>query len=283
MSDFEPGRLVRIALDVHRLVAPNPSLLTGPGTNTYLLGEPARAVIDPGPADAAHVAAILSAAPTLALIFLTHTHPDHAGAARELKRRSGARVLGRAAPASGPQDRTCPPDREVRDGELFALGCGGLTAIATPGHASNHVCYLLASCGLLFSGDHVLEGVTPVIAPPDGALGDYLDSLRRLRRAPLRAIAPGHGGLLERPHAVIDGILAHRAWREQKVLRALEMRPDATLGELLGRVYDDVPATLHQLASQSLEAHLLKLLAEGRCEQRAERWRVRDTRAVAIP
>jgi glyoxylase-like metal-dependent hydrolase (beta-lactamase superfamily II) len=276
MSEFEPGRLVRVALAVQRLVAPNPSLLTGPGTNTYLLGDPPSAVIDPGPADETHVAAIVRSAPALALILATHTHPDHSPAAAALARLTGARVVGRAAPGDGRQDLTFSADiQPERDQRFQIVGAGALRAIDTPGHASNHVCYLLEQEGMLFSGDHILDGVTPVIIPPDGIMADYLESLRRLRRLPLRTIAPGHGRVLQEPHAVIDGIIAHREEREAKVLRALKRIGRGTLEQLLPYVYDDVRPELHALARFSLEAHLIKLEQSGLCARDDVAWHAR--------
>ena len=273
MTDLEPGRLVRVALGVQRLLAPNPSLLTGPGTNSYLLGDPPRAIIDPGPAAAEHVEALLAAAPQLSQIFVTHTHADHSAAARTLAARTGAQLVGRAAPAQGPQERSFRPHVEPQRDQEFALAGATLRAIDTPGHASNHVCYLLLESGMLFSGDHVLDGMTPVIAPPDGDMAAYLESLQRLRTYPLRSIAPGHGQLLGEPLARIDAVVAHRHERESKVLHALTAHGPATVEELLPRVYADVRLALYPLARQSLEAHLLKLAAEGRAEHRDQRWR----------
>ena len=274
MNELEPGRLVAVARGVRRLVAPNPSVMTGPGTNTYLLGEPPVAVIDPGPADDIHLANIQRHAPRLEKIFVTHTHADHSAGAAALGARTGARLIGRAAPAAGPQDRTFRPDLEPQEGESFALSCGSLRAIYTPGHASNHVCYLLESEALLFSGDHILDGVTPVIMPPDGVMAAYLDSLSRLTGYALRRIAPGHGKLLTEPHAVIEAIRAHRLRREAKVLHALHVGVSARLDELLVVAYDDVRPELFPLARFSLEAHLIKLAAEGRCERKGDSWRV---------
>jgi glyoxylase-like metal-dependent hydrolase (beta-lactamase superfamily II) len=272
MSEFEPGRLVRVAHAVQRLVAPNPSMMTGPGTNAYLLGDPPTVVIDPGPAHPQHVAALHRAAPGLALIFVTHTHADHSPAAAPLARLTGARIVGRASPQDGRQDATFVPQLEPAAEQRFELACGTLRSIHTPGHASNHVCYLLEEQGLLFSGDHVLDGVTPVIMPPDGSMSEYLASLAHLRTYALRAIAPGHGRLLREPLAVIDGVLAHRARREAKVLTALERAGCAGIDELLAVVYDDVPAERHAFARLSLEAHLIKLMQEGRCERAGDSW-----------
>ena len=272
MSVFEPGRLVSVAPGVQRLVAPNPSLMTGPGTNTYLLGEPVTAVVDPGPLDDAHLAAVIRAAPRLELVLVTHTHPDHSCGAMRLAELTGARLVGRAPPLHGHQDRSFSPDIDPADMDHVLPARGALRALETPGHASNHVCYLLVAEGLLFSGDHILDGVTPVIAPPDGDMAQYVDSLRRLARLELRAIAPGHGRVLERPLEVIEGIIDHRQRREARVLSALAQRRQAAIDELLAPVYADVRPELHALARQSLEAHLIKLAHEGRCRREGETW-----------
>lgn len=273
-GSLEPGVPVPIAPGVARLIAPNASPLTGPGTNTYLLGDPPRAVLDPGPADAAHLAAIRAAAPALELAIVTHTHPDHSPAARPLAAAGRVRQIGRTPPADGRQDPSFRPDHVPQREERIAIPDSDLTlrAIDTPGHASNHVCYLLEPHGLLFSGDHVLDGVTPVILAPDGDMAAYLDSLRRLRALPLRAIAPGHGRLLPEPQRVIDGVIAHRERREAKVLARLQAAQVLARDELLARVYDDVPPALHGLARFSLEAHLIKLEREGRCRREGDRW-----------
>ncbi len=272
MTEFEPGSLVRLAPGVQRVLAPNPSLMTGPGTNTYLLGDPPVAVLDPGPLAASHLERLRAAAPALETIFVTHTHADHCAAAMRLAQLTGARVVGRAPPADPHHDAAFSPDAQPLAEQRFEIAGVTLRAIATPGHASNHVCYLLEEQRLLFSGDHILDGVTPVIMPPDGVMRDYLESLRDLRRRPLRAIAPGHGRLLTRPLAVIDAILAHRARREAKVLGALEQLRTASLDALLAWVYDDVPPVLHAMARCSLLAHLLKLQQEGACRHEGEHW-----------
>lgn len=273
-GSFEPGRRVPIAPGVARLVAPNASPLTGPGTNCYLLGEPVRAVIDPGPADAAHLAAIRAAAPALDAIIVTHSHPDHSPAARPLAAATGAPIIGLPAPADGRQDTSYMPDRQPVRNECIVIAGTGLTlrAIDTPGHASNHVCYLLEERGLLFSGDHVLDGVTPVILAPDGDMAAYLDSLRRLLGYALRAIAPGHGRVLPEPQRVIEGVIAHREQREAKVVAVLGRLCTATPEELLAGVYDDVSPALHWLARFSLQAHLIKLETEGRCHRHDDHW-----------
>lgn len=274
MNELEPGRPVEIAPTVQRLVAPNASLMTGPGTNTYLLGDPPCAVIDPGPDDPRHLDVIRRVAPRLEVIFATHTHPDHSCGARTLHEQTGARLIGLAAPANGPQDRSFIPQSQPGLDERFALPFGTLRAIHTPGHASNHVCYLFEEQRLLFSGDHVLDGVTPVIAPPDGDMAAYLESLRRLLDCDIAAIAPGHGSVLHNPTAVIQGVIAHRARREAKVRAALTQLTSGRLDDLLNLVYADVQPRLYGLARQSLEAHLIKLSREGFCTREGDQWRV---------
>jgi glyoxylase-like metal-dependent hydrolase (beta-lactamase superfamily II) len=274
-AELTPGMMVTIARGVRRLVAPNPSPLTGAGTNTYLIGEPPIAVLDPGPAIPVHLEAIASSVTRLETVFVTHTHPDHSPGASRLAARTGARLVGRSPPSDGRQDESFVSDHEPARDERFEVGGLHLRAIDTPGHASNHVCYLLEEEGLLFSGDHVLDGVTPVILAPDGDMAAYLEALRRLKTYGLRAIAPGHGRILSQPREVIDGVIAHRERRERKVLASLEALRRATLEQLLPRVYDDVRAELHELARFSLEAHLIKLEREGRCARQGACWLAR--------
>lgn len=249
---------------VTRILAPNPGPLTGPGTNTYLVGGQSLAVIDPGPADAAHVQAILAAAAgRIRFILCTHTHADHCSAAPALAQATGAPILGR--PGS-PHGHEVPVvfDRILEDGERLSIDDLELTAIRTPGHASNHVCFLLQRTGMLFSGDHIVQGSTVVIPPPDGNMRDYLDSLRRLADADSRILAPGHGHLLGEPRAQVERLVRHRLAREDKVRRVLRgMDGPAALATLLPAVYDDVPAGLHPLAACSLQAHLDKLVEDG--------------------
>jgi glyoxylase-like metal-dependent hydrolase (beta-lactamase superfamily II) len=260
----EPGRLDRLAPGLARLTAPNPGVMTGPGTNTYLVGAGEMAVVDPGPDDPQHLSGVEAAAAslggTIRWVLVTHTHPDHAPGAAALAARTGAEVVG-----FGPNDGFMP-DRAVGEGWTLEAPSFRLTALHTPGHASDHLCWLLAGPQILLSGDHVMDRVTVVIAPPDGNMSDYMASLRRLLAVdpPLEAIAPGHGRLLGRPATVVTAVLAHRQAREERVAAALVQSGEATLDELVGRVYADVDPGLHAIARASLWAHLEKLVEDGR-------------------
>ena len=253
----EPKRLDRW---VTRLTAPNPGLMTGPGTNTYVVN--GVAVIDPGPASDSHVERILGETKgQLRWILCTHTHLDHSPAAAALKAATGATVLGRPAPAG--QDATFKPDVVLENGQRVDLGEITLRAIHTPGHASNHLCYLLEETRMLFTGDHVMQGSTVVINPPDGDMRAYLQSLERLLAEDIAIIAPGHGYLIGAPHREVKRLIAHRLNRERKVLAALERLGHPSLDEMLPLVYDDVPERIHRVAARSLTAHLDKLVADG--------------------
>jgi glyoxylase-like metal-dependent hydrolase (beta-lactamase superfamily II) len=186
---------------------------------------------------------------------------DHSPAAAKLKAATGATLLGRPAPAG--QDATFAPDRVVNDGDRLFLGGVGLRAIHTPGHASNHLCYLIEDTKMLFTGDHVMQGSTVVINPPDGDMRQYLASLERLLAEDLAILAPGHGYLIGAPHKEVRRLIAHRLGREKKVVDALARLRGATIEELVPVVYDDVPARIHKMAARSLTAHLDKLVAEG--------------------
>jgi glyoxylase-like metal-dependent hydrolase (beta-lactamase superfamily II) len=254
-------------------VAGNAGMMTGPGTNTYVFGERERTVLDPGPEDAAHLEAIMAAGGDIRWILSTHTHRDHSPLVVKLAQRTGAAVIGLPPPRDGRQDESFTPTHAPADGERLLLGGVAVTAIHTPGHASNCVCYLLEREGVLFTGDHVLEGVSPVILPPDGDMSAYLASLDKLMPLQFDRIAPGHGDLIPEPKRVIELLRAHRIARENKVLRRLAGTPDATLAALTPLVYDDVPADRHQWASLTLEAHLIKLEREGRVARRDGHWR----------
>jgi len=273
-SNLVPGIAVRLSAGVRRIVAPNAGLMTGPGTNTYLLGTREIAVLDPGPHDDQHLRAILAAADgPVRWVIVTHTHRDHSPLAAVLAKQTGARLIGLAPPADGRQDESFRPDLCPRDGDALVLGDVALTAIHTPGHASNCMCYLSPATRLLFTGDHVLEGVSPVILPPDGDMSAYLHSLDKLQSHDFERIAPGHGGVMERGKEILTALRAHRLAREEKVLGGLRRLAAATLDDLTAVVYDDVAVERHPWARLTLEAHLIKLAREHRASERDGLWR----------
>jgi glyoxylase-like metal-dependent hydrolase (beta-lactamase superfamily II) len=248
---------------VRRIVAANPGMMTGPGTNTYLVGIDEIAVIDPGPDDAAHLDAIAGCGgDRIRWILLTHTHEDHSPGAAGLKKRTGAEIL-----AFGPGEGRGKArlDGTLGDGAVIEATEFHLTALHTPGHASNHLCYLLNEERTLFTGDHIMQGSTVVISPPDGDMATYLDSLERLKaiRPRLKAIAPGHGHVIDDPLAVVDATIAHRLAREAQVLEVLRERGPTTITDLVEQIYADVVPELHPVARRTVWAHLRKLTDEG--------------------
>jgi glyoxylase-like metal-dependent hydrolase (beta-lactamase superfamily II) len=248
-------------------------MMTGPGTNTYLVGEAELAVIDPGPAIGEHIAAVLAAgAGRIRWILCTHTHMDHSPAAAALKAATGAVLVGRPAPAHPGQDQAFAPECVLAHGDRFMFGGLTLRALHTPGHASNHLCYLLENTRMLFTGDHVMQGSTVVINPPDGDMRAYLDSLELLLGEDILILAPGHGYLIGEPHREARRLIRHRLAREQKLVWALQRLAAPTVEELVREVYDDVAARLHGVALRSLSAHLEKLAAEGRARAADGRW-----------
>jgi glyoxylase-like metal-dependent hydrolase (beta-lactamase superfamily II) len=273
-ADFAPGRAVPVAAGVRRIVAPNPGRMTGPGTNTYLIGTRELVVLDPGPAVDSHLEAIVAAVAgaRVVAVAVTHTHRDHSPGATPLRARLAAPLVGQRARHAAFQDPDFAPDALADEGLRLATDAGELVAVATPGHASNHVCWHHPARRLLYSGDHVLGSVSPVILPPDGDMGEYLDSLARLRRLDLGAFAPGHGPLVPDPAATIDALVRHRLAREARVVAALGALGRASLQALLPAVYHDVAADLHGYARYSLEAHLLKLEREGRARRDGAEW-----------
>lgn len=269
--DLTPGVPKRLDSLVVRVIAPNPGIMTGPGTNTYLVGHDELAVIDPGPDIDSHIEALVRAgADRIRWIFCTHTHRDHSPAAARLRAMTGARVIGGRAPSDGRQDADFRPDETPQDGATYTVGDVALRAIHTPGHASNHFCFLLERTGMLFSGDHVMQGSTVIINPPDGNMRDYLRSLEALLTRNAAIIAPGHGYLIGKPHDEMQRLIAHRMLREERVLRALGARGTATAEELVPTVYADVPADRHRAAARSLLAHLEKLVADGVVRQEGD-------------
>ncbi|MGH8688509.1 MAG: MBL fold metallo-hydrolase, partial [Burkholderiales bacterium] len=278
---LEPGVPKRLDAFVTRVIAPNPGVMTGPGTNTYLVGDQELAVIDPGPAIDAHVQAVLAAgAGRIRWILCTHTHLDHSPAAAALKAATGAIVIGQPAPPHPGQDATFAPDRVLGHGDRLMFAGLTLCALHTPGHASNHLCYLLENSRMLFTGDHVMQGSTVVINPPDGNMREYLASLELLLGADTLILAPGHGYLIGEPQREARRLIRHRLAREQKVVGALARLGAPDVDALVRAVYDDVPERLHGVARRSLAAHLEKLAADGRARTQDGRWALVQSAAV---
>jgi len=270
-GELAPGVVTELSARVRRVIAPNPSMMTGPGTGTYLVGSPDGdvAVIDPGPDIAAHLDRIADVgAGRIRWVLVTHTHEDHSPGTDGLVARTGATSVG-----FGPRDGF-EPDIAAADGWSLTLDGGTgpattLRAVHTPGHASNHLCWLDEDEAMLFSGDHVMDGSTVVIAPPDGDMTAYLGQLERLKALAPRSIAPGHGRLITDPGARIDEYLTHRRARAAQIVGLLAEAGatgagTVTVDELVARIYADVTEALHPVARFSVWAHLRQLAEEGR-------------------
>ena len=262
--ELVPGVPHELDAAVTRIIAPNGGVMTGPGTNTYLVGTHELIVIDPGPDDESHMQAILAAADgPIRWILCTHTHMDHAPGAARLKQLTGAAVAAMLAPRTD-HDFQLSVDRVLTDGDVISNADVTVRAVHTPGHASNHLCYLLEQNRMLFTGDHIMQGSTVVIWPPDGNMRAYVESLRDLLKIEIAVLAPGHGHLMEHPQDEMNRLIEHRLRREDKVRQAvLRAGTGVTVETLLPSAYDDVSRSLYEWAARSLQAHLDKLVADG--------------------
>jgi hydroxyacylglutathione hydrolase len=265
--------------DLRLLLAPNPSPMTGEGTNTYILGQSRLIVIDPGPDDPRHLAALTAAigAASVEAILVTHAHLDHSPLARPLAQRTGAPVLaygdaraGRSArmealAAEGLSgggegvDAAFQPDRRLADDATLTLEGDTLRALWTPGHFGNHLCF--AWRGAVFSGDHVMGWSSTFVSPPDGDIGAYMRALDRLEALLPRVLYPGHGAPVTNPTARIHALRAHRRAREAAILAALAS--PQTIPDLVARIYTDTPPALHRAAARNVFAHLIDLEERG--------------------
>ena len=276
---FDPryGEAVEAAPNVRRLTAPNSGPFTFTGTNSFIIGEGRVAILDPGPDDPGHVRALLDAVAgeKLEAILVSHTHRDHSPGARILREATGAPVL-----AAGPHvaarplqagetnrldasaDHDFMPDEILADGVQIDVGDVRLEAVATPGHTANHLAFALPEAGILFSGDHVMAWSTTIVAPPDGAMGDYMASLERLLARDEQLYLPAHGGPVTDPARYVRGLRAHRKMRERAILERLQ-KGDRTIAGIVQNIYRDVDPNLHGAAALSVLAHLEELVARG--------------------
>lgn len=260
---------VRLSPFVHVVLAPNAGMMTGPGTNSYIVGAPGgggTAIIDPATSDEEYVEALLEAAGEVRAILVTHRHADHVGGAQVVATRTGAPLRAWGEEPAGGVDVV-----PLRDGESLRFGNVSLEVVHAPGHSSDHVCLFYPDAATLFAGDNVLGEGTAVIAPPDGNMRAFMSTLRRLERLDVDRIYPGHFKPLDGGRAVIRALIEHRERRERIIMEALSQR-SMTLDELVPVAYEDTPRELHPVARFSALAHLEKLVEEGRVEFRVDRW-----------
>ena len=281
--EFEYGAVSELSPLVRRIVARNPGPFTFHGTGTYIIGREQVAIIDPGPADEAHIDALLQAirGETVSHILVTHTHLDHSPAAAAIKRATGASTFAFAAhgrerrggkrrggerPAPAVEegaDFEFQPDQTMHDGDTIGRPAWTVSALHTPGHTSNHLCFALHEEATLFSGDHVMGWSTSVIAPPDGRMTDYLASLHKLLEREDRLFRPTHGPAITDPKPLVRSFLDHRAERTAQILRCLGSECD-TIGEIVQMIYADHDPRLHGAAAHSVLAHLIAMVEDGR-------------------
>ncbi|WP_417482605.1 MBL fold metallo-hydrolase [Maricaulis sp.] len=276
-TDVEYGVCETISPAVRRVIAPNPGPFTYTGTGVYIIGHGEVAVIDPGPFDPVHEAALDAAlaGERVTHVFVTHHHLDHSPLARPLAEKHGAKVYGFGAqsvlPAGGEvrleagDDVGFQPDIELSDGERFSGPGWTLEALHTPGHTSNHVCYALEEENILFSGDHVMAWSTSVISPPDGHMGDYLRELARVRDRNFDRLWPTHGPAVENPSEFVQAYIDHRLKREQQIVEHLASGPHR-VPELVAAIYTHVDKRLHPAAAHSILAHMIHLVETGAVE-----------------
>ncbi len=267
---------------VRRVLCRNPSAFTYTGTQSYLVGDGSDlAVIDPGPNEEEHLAALIAAIgdAQLSVICCTHSHRDHSPVAAPLAERTGAKIIG-CAPFSlvddGPRsdaafDPSYRPERILEDGDTVSGDCWTLTAVATPGHTSNHLCYALAETGALFTGDHVMGWSTTVVSPPDGDMSAYIASLRKLYEREDKVYFPAHGPAVDKPHRLVRGMIGHRRQRENQILKHIE-QDIRRIPDMVPQMYKGVDRQLWPAAERSVLAHLIDLERKGRVSPDGDGW-----------
>jgi len=270
--------ITQITPNLIRVRCNNPGVMTGTGTNTYIVHDEQEAwVIDPGPNEAEHVDNIFKACADRAItqVFVTHMHPDHSPAHAPIIERTGAILLGLNAVEDPYQDSTCKPGTIVKHEEVFSLNDSiAVQALLTPGHVDNHVCYLIQPDNIVVTGDHIMQGSTVVIIPPHGKMKEYIASLQLLLNYPIQALAPGHGEIIKDAQAEVEGIIKHRLAREEKVFAAVKKLQQSDTPSLVKNVYDDVDESLYPVAELSLLAHLIKLEQDGKVIKKDQQWSV---------
>lgn len=273
--EFEYGKVAQLSPLVQRVVANNPGPFTYTGTGVYIVGHKNVAVIDPGPKTPEHIAALNSALEdrTVTHVLVTHHHIDHSPMAAPLAKQHGCKVYGygqQARPPAGGEvrleagdDLLFKPDVEIRDGALFEGDGWTIDAIHTPGHTSNHMCFALREENTLFSGDHIMGWSTSVVSPPDGHMGDYLNSLNRVLERHFDIIRPTHGPAIENPQTFVSAYIAHRHAREEQICGALAGGL-SSISDIVEKLYADIDKRLHPAAAHSVLSHLIHMRETGR-------------------
>lgn len=276
---FQPahGTAVPVADHIVRITVNNPGPFTFEGTNSYIVGRDTLAVIDPGPEDEAHLRALLAAigGRPVSHIFVSHTHSDHSPLAARLKRETGAIIaaegphraarplnIGEVNPLDASCDTAFDPDIRLADGEVIDTGEWAIEAIATPGHAANHMAFAVKDSGIVFSADHVMAWATSIVAPPDGAMSDYMASLEKMTARDDKLYLPGHGGPVTKPGRFVRALRTHRKMREAAILDRIR-KGDRTIPDMVREIYRDTDPRLHGAAGLSVLAHLEDLVARG--------------------
>ncbi len=284
MAEHPTGIPIQLEPLVIRVLAPNPSPFTYTGTQAHIVGTTDLAVIDPGPDDPAHIAALIRAIdgrPVTAIV-VTHHHRDHSPATRPLQAITGAPIIGAApfdsadveARADASFDAAYVPDRVMAEGDTIAGDGWTLAAVATPGHTSNHLAFALPETGALFSGDHVMGWSTTIVSPPDGDMAAYMASLEKLMRRDDRVYYPGHGEAIDKPQRLVRGMLGHRKQREGQILRLLRGAPQP-IERMVAQMYVGLDARLVPAAERSVLAHLYDLRNRGLAIEEGETWQIK--------